>query len=51
MIKTNKLEKKIKKFAKQRRLVYSIARNADDTVEIRIEPKNTDDNQVIGFRQ
>lgn len=39
MIKTRKLEKQIKRFAKEKGLVYSIARNADNTVEIRIEPR------------
>ena len=48
MIKTKKLEKQLKKFAKARRLVYSISRNADNTVEIRIEP-NEAFQQVQGF--
>jgi hypothetical protein len=49
VIKTAKLEKKIKRFAKRRGLVYSIARNSDNTVEIRIEPNEAI--PVKGFSQ
>ena len=52
MIKTSKLEKQIKRFAKRRGLVYSIARNSDNTVEIRIEPAGDGQiNPVRGFSQ
>lgn len=50
VIKTQKLEKKIKRFADKKGLVYSIARNADNTVEIRIEPRAAY-TQVQGFAQ
>jgi len=50
MIKTKKLERKIRKFAKQHRLMYSISKNWDDTIELKLEPKEPRIQMVQGFQ-
>lgn len=51
MIKTRKLERKIRKFAKKHRLMYSISKNCDDTIELKLEPKDQRIQMVQGFTQ
>lgn len=50
MIKTKKLEREIRKFAKKHRLMYSISKGCDDTIGINLEPKENRVQVVQGFR-